>query len=396
MKFKFYYTFYLFCLFTTQLFAQTDYRKTYYPLINKAELAILDENYQEALTFYDQAFAQNKPFAKDIHNAALCGMKLENKTIAKKYLIKFAKKGLLIERIEENDNFFSLKTDSDWLQFRDMYNQFYQPSVEMFETAILDSLKLYSKQIHDVYTDNHGVYFHFESNGRVRISTNDTTLLKDVMQKIEVKRDSLERIVDKLSERNSNFSDKILKEKGYLGENEVGIFSPEGNTMFSYFFEEYGRNKRLEFDTKNSTTMILNSSFDSDYYLPIFQKAVIEGKLSNWNAYKLLSKKPLKMVEILQVNIENKEGCSEELLGKVGKWLIRKKIFSPDEKENYQKNQDNFGIESAEDLMRKELFRIKNSQGFIFDREQLSQEMTTLPNCELALKELIDFIEYEE
>lgn len=67
------------------------YIEKYYPLINQAELAIVDSNYQQALTLYRTAFANvEAPRGTDYTNAAKCAFLVFDDTSGKFYLRKLA------------------------------------------------------------------------------------------------------------------------------------------------------------------------------------------------------------------------------------------------------------------------------------------------------------------
>lgn len=56
-----------------------DSLKEYYSLTNKAELAIVDSNYTEAIEFYSRAFSfKANAFKKDIYNQALCAVLIKD------------------------------------------------------------------------------------------------------------------------------------------------------------------------------------------------------------------------------------------------------------------------------------------------------------------------------
>lgn len=75
--------------------AQIDYRTQYHPNINQAELAILNENYDLALRYYQMAFRSVPTgFARDFHNASLCAIELKAYTVAIGYMRKLATKGV--------------------------------------------------------------------------------------------------------------------------------------------------------------------------------------------------------------------------------------------------------------------------------------------------------------
>ena len=59
--------------------------KIYHPFINKAELLVVDNNYNEALETYQKAFAAvPRGFMKDYFNAAVCATYL---TLVASYMI---------------------------------------------------------------------------------------------------------------------------------------------------------------------------------------------------------------------------------------------------------------------------------------------------------------------
>ena len=60
----------IFCLSTVMAYGQNNLQK-YYEYVNKAELAICRENYEEAGEFYKQAFAAFPPFGRDLHFASI-------------------------------------------------------------------------------------------------------------------------------------------------------------------------------------------------------------------------------------------------------------------------------------------------------------------------------------
>ena len=73
------------CFISIMAYGQNNLQK-YYEYVNKAELAICRENYEEAGEFYKQAFAEFPPFGRDLHFASLLNYKyLNNEEEALKY-----------------------------------------------------------------------------------------------------------------------------------------------------------------------------------------------------------------------------------------------------------------------------------------------------------------------
>jgi hypothetical protein len=84
----------LFSLKTSLIIAQSnivDFTKVYHPIINDAELALIDSSYVEALDLYAAAFQNvDKPFAKDFYNASICAFYANKQTLMFEYLTKLA------------------------------------------------------------------------------------------------------------------------------------------------------------------------------------------------------------------------------------------------------------------------------------------------------------------
>ena len=83
------------------LFAQGDFTRIYHPIINSAELAIVDTNYYEALDYYKAAFDNvKKPFAKDYYNASICAAMVGKMSTMFDYLEKIVEKEIAIKDIK--------------------------------------------------------------------------------------------------------------------------------------------------------------------------------------------------------------------------------------------------------------------------------------------------------
>ncbi|MEJ8803565.1 hypothetical protein [Pontibacter sp. H249] len=134
-----------FVLMTVSTFADNiDYTKEYHPLINKAELSIVEQDFAAALELYQQAFkAVPAPFARDYYNAAVCAMLLKDKKQSQAYLEKLAVKGVSINYLAKQPVFDSLKTTKHWRKFRRKYSKYrkqYSSQVNPDLRADLDEL----------------------------------------------------------------------------------------------------------------------------------------------------------------------------------------------------------------------------------------------------------------
>ncbi len=78
---------------TTICFGQ-DYIE-YHKLINKAEIKIVESDFENSLNHYQKAFEMvDKPFAKDLYNASLCSEKLNNDSITYLLVKQQVQKGI--------------------------------------------------------------------------------------------------------------------------------------------------------------------------------------------------------------------------------------------------------------------------------------------------------------
>ena len=109
--------------FATAAHADTlDYVKAYHPVINQAELKVVDGQYEDALRAYQQAFAAvPSPFARDYYNAAVCATLLGEERQARKYLEQLALKGVSLAYLERQEAFDALQSTRHWRKFKRKY-----------------------------------------------------------------------------------------------------------------------------------------------------------------------------------------------------------------------------------------------------------------------------------
>ncbi len=117
-----YLTFFFLLAFKSLYAQQIDYRKNYYPLINKAELAITEGKQAIALTNYLEAFNKvPEPFSKDLYNAALCAAISNNTKIAVVLCKSLVLKGTEITFILAQNAFRALEQSQEWQAFIESY-----------------------------------------------------------------------------------------------------------------------------------------------------------------------------------------------------------------------------------------------------------------------------------
>lgn len=100
---------------------QVNFVEVYYPFIRKAELAITQLSFQEASSYYKQAFkAVEQPFAIDYYNAALCAIQNKDYREAARY------SGLLMDKGMDSgffnkQAFSSIKKEKVWQKLMQTY-----------------------------------------------------------------------------------------------------------------------------------------------------------------------------------------------------------------------------------------------------------------------------------
>lgn len=170
-----------------------DYTKAYHPLINKAELSILQKDYASALLLYREAFkAVPTPFARDYYNAAVCAMLLKDKKLSVGYLEKLATKGVSIDFLAQQPVFDSLQTTRQWRKFKKKYPKYRQ----QYESQINKDLRA---DLDELYARDQ--YFR-EAKGGLRVYA-------DTLRKIE--------------KANTKQLLEWVEKYGYPGESLIGV-----------------------------------------------------------------------------------------------------------------------------------------------------------------------------
>lgn len=121
------------------LTAQVDYSKTYYPLVNRAELLIVEGQYHEALLVYQNAFTSvNFSPALDLYNAAVCALHLGDRQTAKSLLIRIIGRNVtpifLWRRLEA----FQEMLEDDW------------ETITAYPTVITSENEFYRQELYDM------------------------------------------------------------------------------------------------------------------------------------------------------------------------------------------------------------------------------------------------------
>lgn len=120
---------------------KVDYRTDYHPYITKAELAIIEADYQQALNAYEKAFAKvPHAFFNDYYNASLCATMLQKEKQAFLYLAELAKRGYTLSQIESHKVLKDLQNSPIWQDFEKNYPDYHQQHLKNFD-------RVYNSQI---------------------------------------------------------------------------------------------------------------------------------------------------------------------------------------------------------------------------------------------------------
>jgi len=180
---------------------QIDYRKNYYPLINKAELALTSGNLEVALTNYEEAFSKvPSAFSKDIYNAALCAAINKKGKLCVALCKKLVLKGTDITFLLAQRVFRNIEDTSDWEYFIKNY-----PNLR--KQYLLKVNMPLRKQLELMWANDQ----HF------RIKPNGLSIYKDTIASIE--RDNIKYLI------------KIFQKYTFPDETLIGVDNPMTNIL---------------------------------------------------------------------------------------------------------------------------------------------------------------------
>jgi hypothetical protein len=407
--------------------AQGDFTRIYHPIINEAELAIVDTNYYDALDFYKEAFVNvKKPFAKDYYNAAICAAMVGKTSLVFDYLERIVEKGFPADSLRK-DAFFHYMADTckRWNDFEKQM-RLVKPNINK---ELRDSLnKLYAlstKRFHTPLTEDLRDYFRKNIKAKEIIINKKDTIIREtnigdslyffgnLPQNLKIQQDSLRKINDK------KYSDAIILVSQSLSklidnynlpdENMIGlsgfdykILSPKFNRfgIASQNFNDLMFNKSL-------TISLLETSFlsnNKDFLSSIIQ-AIRDGKLApqqiinitfsrfNYNS-KSVETIPkaytMGKVQILQLQLESNLVCESAKGIENKKFWKKEKLADYNEQEINEKRQD-IGLEKLADAYKKAFFKA-NPSHFIINGGNFQSELSYISSCEVLDKVLKDSV----
>ncbi len=415
----------LFFLVNFSLFAQENFLETYHPYRNKAEMAIVVGNYVEASAAYKTAFESVKnPLAKDIFNATVCKFLQNDFEGAKLYLLKLAKKGISVERLEAKDAFGMVNVKNEWQKFKNTYNQIHDMALEKTDNSIwneIDALVVSRDSI-----SSKKVTFSEEGTGYVgymgaevdRRIFNDTLFKKSLPKYTKEEERNYNKIyyekMVQINDTGIRLLYKILNKEGFFSEeesigSEIDYFSrkiPQMDGMNQNYSPEdrFMSNKLLITLRKFSYGLrrdgqLVNVPADSFLVLLDFKlKQGIElGKINPEVAIGFSSYEKdynLNYGTIFKMKIEDVTKCDKEFKNNDFVIYWKPKYMNDLQKQAFENIAKNYGLGTLEETRKKDIYGSIKNNYFIFSSKARFEE-STAPNCDAANAMLLEAIKID-
>lgn len=403
-------------------FAQADFTRIYHPIINEAELAIVDTNYYEALDFYKEAFANVKhPFAKDYYNAAICASMVGKLPLTFDYLEKIVEKGYPSDSLRK-DIFFHYVADTckQWndfekqmrlvkptinIELRDSLKKLYTLSVNEVYTPLSPELRKYYKEKYSPKIDT--IAGKPVVITRIRMPYDSLIFDLNMSKELRIKYDSLKTINDKIYRKNNevalNKTLTIIENEGFLDENIIGLSAYD--TQFRNTYGVPVINNNWTFNNNITTNILVSGRFDENI-LKVLIQAIRSGKISphkishnipqKFNAITKTFEYPLPLaytlgnIKVLQLQLETNLICENIKDTANKKFWKKEKLGDYSEAEINEKRQD-IGLEKLADAYKKAFFKA-NLTPFIINGGNYQKELSYISSCEVlekAIKESV-------
>lgn len=392
----------LLILYSSISYAQIDFTRIYHPIINEAELAIVDTNYHEALAFYNEAFANvEKPFAKDYYNAAVCATLIGKMPVVFDFLEKIVAKGYQVENFRK-DFFFKNIADTckQWATF-EKQARLIKPQIN---TELRDSLqKMYHLMIYPPTTPitaelRSYIKEHVKDQKWMPV---DSLIVMEKMPKALINQiDSLRKLNGMkgsgIIRDNLLIAHKILEVHGFLDENVLGLNSIiQNNPQGPPFHRNTSSASSYLYENTLIGDILIASSFQQSIekidISPIVKQAIREGKAHPAIIRSLIgysTDEPCTMgrVVVIQVRLEDHINCpNSDWEEKKEKFYWKKEKSSTLSEIEINERRQNLGLERLEDAYRKAFFKSRPTPFLIFSGSYQA-ELAYIPNCELIDK----------
>ncbi len=383
-------------LLTSPLFAQVDFRKEYYPAVNRAEMAITKDDYQTAFSEYQTAFSAVKtPLARDIFNAVACKFLLNDFEGAKPLLLKLAKKGVPITTLEKKEVFLMDDVKSQWNSFKFLYEQIQSLQQEQVSNDLVEKIKVFDSAYESLKGNT--IIFSLDENGRERqIKSRDYEINKT---KIDLPKEENEfnNLMNRATS-NELFTKAQNTLVGYVISDgfvdEENMFVDDSDFLRNYFgwtIEKY--RMRMDFTLNGAYSRDINPfSIIPDGTRKLFDSSLVEsvklGKMHRDLALKyLFGYRANNKLLFTKINIENIENCSLDLKEKSYSLFYCKKSNQNLNAES-QKTLEELVLGDNNLLFEKAKYKVLKNSYFAMSSEAQMEE-TTVPNCDVA-KQIIE------
>ncbi|GAB3506216.1 hypothetical protein [Emticicia fontis] len=381
-------------------YAQIDFTRIYHPIINEAELAIVDTSYHEALAFYNEAFANvEKPFAKDYYNAAICATLVGKMPVAFDFLEKIVAKGYLVENFRK-DFFFKNVADTckQWASF-EKQARLIKP---LINTELRDSLqKMYLAMTNTPTTPLTAElrsYIKEHAKDQKWMPVDSLLIMRDMPEPLFQQIDSLRKLNGMKGSIiiRDNFlkTYKLLETHGFLDENILGLNQiiqtrSQGPPFRSTLSSSYLYENNLVSD------IIIFSSFQQQVekidVSPIIKQAIRDGKAHPAIIRSLLdysTDEPCTMGKVLvvQVRLEDNISCpNNNWEEKKERYYWKKEKSASLSEVEINERRQNLGLEKLDDAYRKAFFKSRPTPFLIYGGSYQS-ELAYIPSCDLIDK----------
>lgn len=378
-------------LLTFPLFAQVDFRKEYYPAINRAEMAITKDDYQTAFSEYQTAFAAVKtPLARDIFNSVACKFLLNDFEGAKPLLLKLAKKGIPGSSLEQKEVFMLDNIKSQWNNYKFSYDQIQGMQEEKVPADLLEKMQSFDNAYDSLKANTLTFFVDQNGNQRILISKDlRNNKLNNTLTPEEAKMKSM--INGNVSHELFNKAQKALVdfviENGFISEDNM--FVEDSDLMRNYYawsIDKYRFRMKFRFDWGYSTDEVPFSAISDEKKKEFDQKiieSVSQGKIHRDLALKLLfGYKADNKLLFTKINIENIENCSLDLKEKIYSLFYYKRTGQNLDAES-QRTLEELQHSDRNLIFEKAKYKILRNSYFSMSSDAQMEE-TTVPNCEIA------------
>lgn len=386
-------------LYSSISYAQVDFTRVYHPIINEAELAIIDTSYYEALSFYNEAFANvEKPFAKDYYNAAVCATLVGKMPVAFDFLEKIVAKGYLVENFRK-DSFFKNVADTckQWKAF-EAHAQLIKPHIN---SVLRDSvLKLYRRMtLPPTAPLTAGLRSYIKEHGK-----NTKWMPVDSLLVIGNMPANLLSQIDSLRKINSAKSAVIYREgllqiyqmlelNGFPDENVLGLNQPIVSKNEGFFFSS--NSPSFLYESTIIGNILSMTSFQQSVekidIVPAIKQAIREGKvhpsiIRSLIGYSTDEPSTMGRVLVIQLRLEDKLSCPDSSWQqKTERFYWKKEKSSSLSEIEINERRQNLGLERLDDAYRKAFFKARPTNFLIYGGSYQS-ELAYIPSCDLIEK----------